>query len=314
MADLPFHEEFRPKTFAEIVGQKAAVMALRNVIKSKTSHAFLFSSTTPGVGKTTLARIAAQEAGCLPVDIMEVSAAVFTGVDDMRRVQDAMEYRSFNGNGERAVILDECARLSKQAWDSLLKIIEEAPEHAFFFFCTTDVGKVPATIKTRCVHINLPPLTDDQIVDLLHKVMTRAKLNISDEVLDVITRSAQGSARQALVNLALCQNVASAQAAAKLTQNVLDSDPIIELCRFLLKGGSWGKAMSLFVKLQDEPPESVRIIICRYLAKTLQGARDDKEALFLLRVLEAFEHPFNPSEGAAPLLLAIGSALYNNKG
>jgi DNA polymerase III gamma/tau subunit len=308
-----YHEEYRPQTFAEVVGQKDAVAALRNVIKTKTSHAFLFSSTTPGIGKTTLARIAAKEVGCLPTDIMEVSAAVLTGVDDMRRVQDAMEYRSFHGKGERAVILDECARLSKNAWDSLLKIIEEAPEHAYFFFCTTDVGKVPSTIKTRCVHINLNPLTDDQIVNLLHVIMARAKLKVSDEVVDVIVRSAQGSARQALVNLALCQNVADAKIAAQLTQNVLDSDPVLELCRFLLKGGSWGKAMGLVAKLEQEPPEGVRIVVCRYLAKTLIGTRDDKEALFLLRTLEAFEKPFNPSEGQAPLLLAIGATLFSKE-
>jgi len=309
--NLPFHEEYRPQTFAEVVGHKDAVAALRNVIKTKTSHAFLFSSTTPGIGKTTLARIAAKEAGCLPTDIMEVSAAVLTGVDDMRRVQDAMEYRSFHGKGERAVILDECARLSKQAWDSLLKIIEEAPSHAYFFFCTTDVGKVPPTIRTRCVHINLNPLTDDQIVNLLHVVMARAKLKISDEVLDVITRSSQGSARQALVNLAVCQNIAEPKVAARLTQQVLDSDPVLELCRFLLKGGSWGKAMGLVAKMKEERPEGIRINICHYLAKALMAARDDKEALFLLRILEAFEKPFNPSEGHAPLLLAIGAALYS---
>ena len=311
---LAFHDTHRPRTFSEIVGQEDAVLALQTVLQARTSHAFLFSSNTAGVGKTTLARISAIEAGCLPSDLLEISAAVMTGVDDMRRVQDAMEFRSFQGDGTRAVILDECSRISKQGWDSLLKIIEEAPEHAYFFFCTTDVGKVPATIRSRCTHINLNQLPDKDIEVLLKRVAKREKLALPLEVLEVLVQSARGSARQALVNLATCEGVTEAKVAAKLTQNVLDSDPVIELCRFLLSGGSWAKAMGIVAKLEDEPPEGVRIVVCNYLAKALKGARDEKQVLFLLRTLEAFEAPFNPSEGPAPLLLAIGAVLYGGKG
>jgi DNA polymerase III gamma/tau subunit len=307
---LALHDVHRPKNFRDVVGQKDAVSALRTVLKSKTSHAFLFSSNCAGVGKTTLARISAHEAGCLSSDILEVSAAVLTGVDDMRRVQELMLYKSFQGDGRRAVILDECSRISKQGWDSLLKIIEEAPEHAYFFFCTTDVGKVPGTIKSRCTHIQLAPLSDNEILTLLAKVGKAEKLTMDEDVLEVLVRSAQGSARQALVNLATCQGITNPKVAAKLVHGILDSDPTIELCRFLLKGGSWAKAMGIFEKLKDEPPESVRIVVCNYLATTLKAARDEQQVLFLLRVLESFEHPFNPSEGHAPLLLAIGGVLY----
>lgn len=308
---LVLHDIYRPKTFAEVVGQRDAVQALIQVLKSKASHAFLFSSTSPGVGKTTMARITAKRAGCL--DIMELSAAVLTGVDDMRKVQDHMVNRSFQGDGQRAVILDECARLSKQAWDSLLKIIEEAPDHAFFFFCTTDVGKVPATIRSRCTHITLGPLPDQDIEALLQRVIKREMrkgLELPADVLEVVTRSAHGSARQALVNLATCEGITDPKVAAKLTQGVHEQEPVLELCRFLLKGGSWGKAMTLVDKLETEQFEGIRLGVCNYLAKVLKGTKDEKQVMFLLRALEAFETPFNPSEGPAPLLLAIGSVLY----
>src|SRR5438128_345223 len=118
--------KYRPSCFEEILGQEAVVRSLFNALTKRSSHAFLFSGPS-GTGKTTLARLAAAQLQCHPRDIQEVDAASNTGVDDMRGVSADLLYKPLGDGAVKVVILDEAQMLSKQAWNSLLKVIEESP-------------------------------------------------------------------------------------------------------------------------------------------------------------------------------------------
>lgn len=310
---MSFHEAYRPNSWDEVIGNGAQVDALANVVAKRNEQTFLLSGPS-GVGKTTLARIACRQLNCVATNMLEKDAATYTGIDDMRGIQELLRYTPFGKHKVRAIIIDECHRLSRQAWDSLLKPIEEPPPFVYWFFCTTELAKVPETIKTRCIHITLQSIPNDDIRTLVADVAKAEKIKLAEGVLGMVVKQANGSPRQALVNLALCQLCQDRKSAAAILQDVIASDPILQLCQFVATGkGSWTKAMALLSKLEDENPESVRINVMNYLAKALQGTKDDRGACHFLRVLELFSKPYNASEGKAPLYLSVGQTIFGGE-
>lgn len=304
-----YHEKHRPIGWDTVRGQQGAVDKLRRVLDKETSNTFLLFGGS-GCGKTTLARIAAVYAGCDPADVLEVDAATQSGADATRRLQEVMAYRPIGGGDKRAIIVDECHRLSGTAWDTLLKATEEPSPHCLWFFCTTNPGKVPQTIKTRSVKAELKLLSEAEIMRVVNRVIKREKLDIPDGVLDVIVREARGSARQALVNLAEAEGCANSKQAATALHTMLENDATIELCRFLLNPGSWVKAMGFVAGLGEQPNyEGVRIVVSSYMGKVIQGAKSDEKAGAALQVLEAFADEYNPSTAQSQFMLSLGRAI-----
>jgi DNA polymerase III subunit gamma/tau len=299
--------KFRPTRWDDVVGQKTVVSSMRQLLETGKSQVFLLSGP-PGTGKTSLARIAANSKQC---QILDFPAAKFAGVDDMRQITDGLDYRAFGKSGNRAIITDECHRISRQGWDVLLKPIEEPPPHVFWFFCTTELSKVPAAIKTRCSSFELKPVPDKLLAELVYDVIESEKFKVSDSIVDLIVTKANGSPRQALTNLGLVYNITDKRTAAETLKSAIESNATLELCRFLAKGGrgSWTKAMALLDALEDDNPESVRIVVCNYMGKVIRGAKSDEAACALLPILEAFSTPFNSSDGIAPLMISIARAV-----
>ena len=307
----PLHVKYRPNDFKDVLGQDAVVKSLKAALQDKAQpHAFVFTGDS-GTGKTTLARIMATKLGVDSSNVVEVDAASNNGIDAMRDVMAPLRYHGFGDSPNKAIIIDEAHALSKQAWTSLLKTVEEPPAHVFFFFCTTDAAKVPDNIATRCLRYSLKLLKHDDLMDLLEFVVDRENLDPVDGVLGLIARSCGGSPRQALVMLAMTHDCADIDEAAVLLESPLDNKEVIDLCRELVRGDlTWSRLTATLKSIGEMPAESIRIVIVNYLNACLMGAKSDKDAVRLLDILEAFSKPGNPSDKLAPLLIAFGLYIF----
>ena len=315
----PLHIKYRPTKFDEVVGHDDIVNSFELALINKRSKAYLFIGGS-GLGKTTLARIGASVIcgdKATSANVIEVDAATHTGVDAMRDLASSLVYRALGSTPKKVVILDEAHLLSKSAWSSLLKPIEEPPSHVYWMICTTDGDKVPATIRTRCIRYDLNPIFEDDILDLLKSVIKREKLDdIPNEIPEIISEYCLGSPRQALVYLEECLYCEDANEALNLIRMAGEQPAVIDLCRFLIsrKSKSWNKVIKLLDALKGTDPESVRLTIVNYLSNALLNTKNKDDAVFILSILEHFcERSYNSSERFGPLLVSVGRILFTDE-
>ena len=210
--------KWRPKTFAELYGQEHVVRALGSALSTgRLHHAYLLTGTR-GVGKTTIARILAKSLNCVLgvtatpcgicaactdidagrfVDLLELDAASNTGIDNMRDILDNARYAPTVGR-YKVYLIDEVHMLSKAAFNSMLKTLEEPPEHVKFVLATTDPQKIPVTVLSRCLQFNLKALAPATIIARLTEILTAEGVAFDDAALMQIARAARGSMRDAL--------------------------------------------------------------------------------------------------------------------
>lgn len=300
--------KYRPEDYSEVIGQDAIVRSLEAAVEKRSSNAFLFIGPS-GVGKTTLARLTAEALGCLPGDLLEVDGASKTGIDDMRDVLDGLRYRPIGEGAIKAVIIDECQALSKNAITALLKTMEDPPAWVVWFLCTTEPIKVPVSIKTRCLTYQLKEVREDDLIALLEST-TEAK-DVPNDVIVLCAREAGGSPRQALSNLGVCLVAEDRKEAADLLRSAADSKEAIDLARALINGAGWGEIKEILVTLKETSPESVRHVVRAYTtAVVLNGKGKDSESAFA--ILDVFSQPFNSADGVSPLVLACGRLVTTN--
>lgn len=310
-SDEPLHVKYRPQTLDEVLGQDQVVASLKTLLtKTTRPHSFLFTGPS-GCGKTTLARILGREFDCSSSGIIETDAATHTGIDDMRAITETLRFQGFGATPNKLIIIDECHALSKNAWQALLKAVEEPPAHVFFAFCTTEPGKVPETVRTRCASYNLDSVKLDVLRDLLEFVCESEGFKTADPIIQLVARSCNGSPRQALVMLAMVHDLEDRDEAAIVLQQPLENPQVINLCRALAsgRGGSWPEVKALVGAMDDQNPESIRIVVMNYMYKALLGAKSSRDEQRILAVMQAFERPFNPSDKLAPVLLALATVL-----
>lgn len=303
--------KYRPTDYEHVVGQAAAVKQLRNMLSKKLTQAIMLSGPS-GTGKTTLARIAAKHnLQCGPADIHDFDAASNTGVDDVRRIQELMRFRPLGGSARRAVIIDEAHRLSGNAWDALLKVTEEPPAHLYWFLCTTNPAKVPATIKTRFSNVQLKAVTITDLEKLGDRVLTAEGIEMDDAVFMLAVNNANGSPRQLLNNLGAVAAAANRKEAAELLTGVGETVPeMIELARLLAKPGKpLIKDCMALVKAIEGNYEGARIVIFNYLSKVAEGG-NEKFAPLLGWRMRQFATPYRTGEDRALLICSVHDSLY----
>lgn len=210
-----FSRKYRPKSFSEVIGQDYVVKTLKNAIKlGRVSHAYIFSGSR-GIGKTTIARIVAKalncknpadyepcnqcencieiEKGSFP-DLYEIDAASNRGIDDIRTIRDNVNYAPIKGN-YKIYIIDEAHMLTKEAFNALLKTLEEPPPKNIFILATTEAYKIPDTIKSRCQIFNFKPPTKQQIKTYLQSILQKENIDYEEEALSLLVEESEGGMR-----------------------------------------------------------------------------------------------------------------------
>lgn len=303
------HTKYRPNSFDEVVGHDAVVKALRSNLDKLRSQSFIFSGP-PGCGKTTLARIMANYVGCDALNLVEVDAATFTGIDAMRTLTNTAAFTPLGKAKARVFIVDEAHRLSSQAWASLLKSIEEPNDGIYWAFCTTELSKVPKNIQSRCVKITVPKLGVSALKQIINTVCDSEDIDLDPDIQTLIINKADGSARELLVALSLVSECETKAQARSLLQELSETETeVIDLAKSLVKGDKWATVAKQLQALTVEP-ESCRIIITNYVGSfVLNSGTSDRKLQHLLGILEAFNEPFDPTCKKVPLILACAQSL-----
>ncbi|MCP4051122.1 MAG: DNA polymerase III subunit gamma/tau [bacterium] len=218
MSRITFYRKYRSQTFSEIVGQEHIVRTLSNaIINNRLSHAYIFSGPR-GTGKTSTARIMAKALNCQKgksddpclkcdickritsghsIDIIEIDAASNTGVDNIRTLNDQVNYKPVECD-YKMYIIDEAHMLSTGAFNALLKTLEEPPDNTVFILATTEPHKIPVTIHSRCQHLNFRKMSSKEITDQLKYIAKEENLTISDNSFDIIAKNSSGCMRDAI--------------------------------------------------------------------------------------------------------------------
>src|ERR1044071_6126216 len=260
--------KYRPQTFAEVIGQEAMVRTLSNAIaEGRIAQAFILTGVR-GVGKTTTARIIARALNCIGadgnggatiapcgecvrcrsiaedrhVDVIEMDAASRTGVDDIRDLTEGVRYRPVSAR-YKVYIIDEVHMLSKNAFNALLKTLEEPPPDVKFVFATTEVNRVPVTVLSRCQRFSLRRVPVEQLIEHYRKVAEGEGIAISPAALGLIARAADGSVRDGLSLLdqaiALCGESIE-EAAVRDMLGIADRGLVFDLFETVLEGDAAG--------------------------------------------------------------------------
>ena len=272
--------KYRPQSFDDLIGHEILSETILNSIRTdKVPNAYLFTGIR-GIGKTTTARIVAKTLNCLNgsgnlckenlcencdaitnsrhIDVLEMDAASKTGVDDVR---DLIEFSRYGPTSSKykIFIIDEVHMLSKQAFNALLKTLEEPPDYLKFIFATTEIKKIPVTVVSRCQRFDLSRIKSTEMLEFLNVIKNKEKGKVSDDALKLIVKISEGSVRDALslLDRGLITLEKNQELDLNLAQKIFgyfDKSQLIEIIRFILKGDE-KKVLDYYRKIYDQGVE-----------------------------------------------------------
>lgn len=297
---VELYRRHRPAKFSEVVGQDDVVRMLVDMGKRKAVPHFLLFTGPSGCGKTTLARILRQKLKCSDFDFKELNCADFRGIDMVREIRNQAELKALNGDC-RVWLIDEAHRLTTDAQNAFLKLLEDTPSHVYFFLATTDPQKLLATIKTRATEVKVRSVKDDEMEKLVRKVYeSECGVGLHDEVCEKLVRVAEGSPRKALVLLAQAMTAEDLKDQIATIEAGDSSREGIELARALMQGKSW-KSVADILKNVDGEPEGIRRLVLGYCSSVLLGGGSGADQAFW--IMDCFSRNFYDT-GKAGLISA----------
>lgn len=196
MENLALYRKYRPQSFNDVLGQDHIIGILKNAVKlERVSHAYLFSGPR-GTGKTSTARLLAKEVGIADIDLIEIDAASSRGIDEIRALRDAVRFAPLQSK-YKVYIIDEVHMLTKEAFNALLKTLEEPPKHVIFILATTELEKVPETIISRCQTFSFHKIPESTLREAVIKTAKKEGFDLDNEAAGLIALFAEGSFRDA---------------------------------------------------------------------------------------------------------------------
>jgi len=304
---MSLYLKYRPKTLDELRGNTGIASALDSMLSNKDTcpHAFLIHGPT-GCGKTTIGRIIAERLDCKGSDFREVNTADMRGIDTIRDIIKQAQFRPIEGSC-RIWLIDESHKLTNDAQNAMLNILEDTPKHVYFILCTTDPQKLLAAIKNRCSQFAVKPLDDRQMFRLLKTVVKDEGEELPQEVYDQIMQDSLGHPRNALQILDQVLRVDADKRLEIARRSAEEQSESIALCRALIKEGTgWKEVREILSGLKDQEPESIRRNVLGYAQAVLLKEDNTRAGL----VLEEFRDPFFNS-GFPMLVYACYSIIKN---
>lgn len=297
------YRKYRPSTFEDVVGQPQVTTTLKNELKSgRINHAYLFTGSR-GTGKTTCAKILSKAVNCLNLtdsnpccvcenckgiesgeilDVVEMDAASNRKIDDIRSIIDEVAFTPTKAK-YRVYIIDEVHMLTTEAFNALLKTLEEPPKHVIFILATTEVHKLPATITSRCQRFDFHRIAPKDIAYRLQTIAKAENINLTNEAALLIAVIADGAVRDAISLLDRCIGIADSNITAEVVRNaagLAGKNYLFELCTCTINKNP-AKALSIIDKLYGESKDIVRLcdeLISHFrslmLIKTVRNARE----------------------------------------
>ncbi len=282
MSYRALYRVFRPQTFAEVIGQEHISVTLKNALQTgRLAHAYLFCGPR-GTGKTSSAKILAKAVNCLDpqdgepcnqcancvainneqfMDVLEIDAASNRGIDEIREIRDKVKFLPSQGK-RKVYIIDEVHMLTNEAFNALLKTLEEPPEHVLFILATTDPQKIPLTVLSRCQRFDFRRISTAEIRDHLAEIIASQNVTISEEALNAIARKASGGMRDAISVLDQCIAFAGERIEIKHVQMVLGTLAEEDMANMLdgLLDGDYGGLFTLLGAYLEQGKDIKQII------------------------------------------------------
>jgi len=332
--DMALYRKYRPQTFEEVVGQSHVTEILTKALDNqKISHAYLFAGPK-GSGKTSCARIFAKGLNCETgitskpcnecescklineghsLDVIEIDAASNRGVDEIRELRERVKYRPAQSR-YKVYIIDEAHMLTREAFNALLKTLEEPPEYVVFILATTDPQKIPPTVLSRCQRFRFKKLTSDEVFQILENVCRREGFSYEQEALELIAEVSDGAVRDALNLLEQISVVDEGQVTTKTARfllNVVEDEVILDLLEIAFE--DMDEAVERLAELMEsgvEPMElfrTMKSLVRRSVFKNKPWPRD--VALEMFKVLESYNFIMERTEFPAVAMVALLSEL-----
>lgn len=284
---MSLYHKYRPQTLQEVKGNKHIVPTLEKMLETMDSRVFLLHGGT-GCGKTTIARIIKNELEVADEDYQEIDSADFRGIDTIRELRRNSGFKPLSST-YRMYVLDECHKLTNDAQNALLKILEDTPPHLIFILCTTEAEKIIKAIRGRCTAFNVQPLMGTEMKGLLRRVCKLETGEVLDgELLDKIVQESVGHPRNALQILEQVLITEPENRMAVIEKAAEEQTQSIELCRALLGNSSWKKVSAILDGLKGQDAESIRRHVLGYAQSVLLKTDNPVAGL----VLEEFMEPF----------------------